>query len=496
MFFLTFIFLIITLALTYRNLEDKSIRFLYGIILGWVLSITGLILYLSSQNYYFNILNKFFFVGRWLWSKLILMNLNVDLTIRLMNLGIFLYYYSLLSFALAFTFKKGGKFRSKYIYIFLAIIPTAEFIMHDSKLYKLIMTANDPLHIYSPSFNNILHVIFRFGNLLYVLSAFFILINYYRTYANIKFFKSYTLLNIACLFPTAFVYYQIFSWAPKKLVRSTLIKGYFHYTLPDMDKYIIFVNIFPYLVVVAMTFMAWSIYKYNSIEAYYRNFDTHIRQSINTANLGVRAFTHSVKNHILAIQSEAEYLKEKHADNEETIYSLNLILDSCFRVNESLKDAANKLKDIKLDMRPTSLYLPIEKALTRFQPLKSNIRIDCSYACDTCYAYMDIKHMEEVLFNIIKNAIEAIGNEKGRIIITAEENNKEGIITISNTGSFIPEEMIEHIFEPFISAKASINNWGIGLSYCHKVIVGHGGKMNVESKEKEVTTFKIMLPLI
>ncbi|MOA12919.1 Sensor protein ZraS [compost metagenome] len=109
---------------------------------------------------------------------------------------------------------------------------------------------------------------------------------------------------------------------------------------------------------------------------------------------------------------------------------------------------------------------------------------------------MDEKQMTEVCLNIIKNAIEAMHMQHDKkITITIEDQDKWGCITIADNGPGIPQEYINDIFSPFFSTKSSANNWGVGLSYCHKMVSKHQGKIEVISHLKAGTTFKILLPI-
>ena len=65
-------------------------------------------------------------------------------------------------------------------------------------------------------------------------------------------------------------------------------------------------------------------------------------------------------------------------------------------------------------------------------------------------------------------------------------------ITISDTGVGIPADVIEKIFDPFFTTKDS--GTGLGLAVVHRIIEGHKGKIEVNSKEGEGTSFKITLP--
>jgi signal transduction histidine kinase len=60
----------------------------------------------------------------------------------------------------------------------------------------------------------------------------------------------------------------------------------------------------------------------------------------------------------------------------------------------------------------------------------------------------------------------------------------------------VPAEHLDSIFSPFFTTKSSLTNWGIGLSYCHKIVAAHDGDITAESEPQKGTLFKIVLPTI
>ena len=102
--------------------------------------------------------------------------------------------------------------------------------------------------------------------------------------------------------------------------------------------------------------------------------------------------------------------------------------------------------------------------------------------------------MEQVLINLIKNAVEACG-ENPEILISATSDHPGHIFLISvrDNGSGISPDAIDNIFVPFFTTKNGGS--GIGLSLSRQIISMHGGSIKVAS-EPGSTTFTIMLPLI
>jgi signal transduction histidine kinase len=92
------------------------------------------------------------------------------------------------------------------------------------------------------------------------------------------------------------------------------------------------------------------------------------------------------------------------------------------------------------------------------------------------------------------NAIEAIDEKVGEIIITTRYKDGEFTITIRDNGPGIPDYQIGKIFEPFFTTKSPVKGTGLGLSVVHRIIKSHGGRILVESEVGRGTQFTVMLP--
>lgn len=105
---------------------------------------------------------------------------------------------------------------------------------------------------------------------------------------------------------------------------------------------------------------------------------------------------------------------------------------------------------------------------------------------------VDEKMIEQVLINLLKNAMEAgEGRDDFRISIRAREEKANVKIEVTDNGPGISPEVIENIFVPFYTTKKEGS--GIGLSLSRQIIRKHGGNLEVTSKEGEGATFLISL---
>ncbi|CAG7607371.1 Adaptive-response sensory-kinase SasA [Paenibacillus solanacearum] len=491
MIIVTLIFLSVSVLVTYNKLNSTSTRFMYGIIASWVVSFVSFVLYLSKFNYYYNIIDSVFNFSPGTWNYLVLAKFNPLLLIRLLNLGVMLFYCSLLGFAVSFT-RSLSPGTQRRTYIVLAAGFAVSLVLYDPAVH--IAVQNESLRYALALSNHVVH----FAKYVMLVGAFTLMVHYYWKYPNIRFIKNMTLVHTLSLIPVALLHVMLFSWAPKNLVKATYLEGYYNYLQPTFGTHKLMLSIMPYVVYAALTFMLVIVYKYNSIETYRRNRDIQINKSIDTATLGTRAFTHALKNHLIAIQSEAEYLKDKHAGDEDTVYSLNLMLKSCEAGMGSINEAADKFKRIQLNLQAQPLEAPVRQALSLLEPRSATVEVRfIPESVPSPVAYIDAPHLSEAIYNLLKNAIESLaGQERGIVTVEIAQRNGWGMIRISDNGPGVPEELLDQIFNPFFTTKASVNNWGIGLSYCHKIVTGHDGKIQVESKVGAGTSFTIFLPVV
>ena len=103
--------------------------------------------------------------------------------------------------------------------------------------------------------------------------------------------------------------------------------------------------------------------------------------------------------------------------------------------------------------------------------------------------------LQQVLVNVILNAIQAIGRE-GQIEITLRTDKKrnEAVLIVRDNGPGIPREVRRHILEPFYTTKKE--GTGLGLSVSYGIIKNHGGEIKIETAKGTGTAIKITLPLI
>jgi len=208
------------------------------------------------------------------------------------------------------------------------------------------------------------------------------------------------------------------------------------------------------------------------------------------------SIAHEIKNPLISIQGFArrigttEYRDklEKYAKFiEEEADRLTQVLAKLLgfsRMDEPKKDLLN-MNDIVDD---TVLFM--EHHLTRFK----NVAISLEKKPDLPMVHVDRIHVQQTMVNLLMNAAQSMP-EGGRIQIRTGMNDQYVFIAITDTGIGIKDEDLDRIFEPFFTTKEKEQGTGLGLSLCKRLIEANAGKIEVESKIGEGTTFTIMIPV-
>jgi two-component system NtrC family sensor kinase len=136
-------------------------------------------------------------------------------------------------------------------------------------------------------------------------------------------------------------------------------------------------------------------------------------------------------------------------------------------------------------------------SLTRHKMELQNIRLTNDFQAGLAMVKGDANRLQQVLLNLIFNAIEAMP-EGGELDITTRlvKNDREIQIEIRDTGHGISEKNINHIFDPFFTTKKEGEGTGLGLSIVYGVVNNHGGNIRAESQENEGTVFILNFPAL
>jgi two-component system NtrC family sensor kinase len=102
--------------------------------------------------------------------------------------------------------------------------------------------------------------------------------------------------------------------------------------------------------------------------------------------------------------------------------------------------------------------------------------------------------IDQVLMNLLTNAVQALGEGAGEIRISAHPQRDTVVVTVTDDGPGIPPDVLPRIFDPFFTTKDVGEGSGLGLSIVHGIVERHGGHIEVQSASGQGTTFRLTFP--
>ncbi|HEY6954534.1 MAG TPA: HAMP domain-containing sensor histidine kinase [Flavisolibacter sp.] len=212
--------------------------------------------------------------------------------------------------------------------------------------------------------------------------------------------------------------------------------------------------------------------------------------------------THEIMNSVAPISSLADTLKNRlqrtvdEPNDPAAIEDLEIGIDTIKRRSEGLLKFAQTYRNLnkitKLNLKKLYVRELFGNLHQLMQPTLEQKNIDLEIILrETDLAFeADPSLIEQVMINLIVNAIEAVKEqEHPRIVLSAETSGKRVILKVADNGSGMPEELLDKIFIPFFSTKK--NGSGIGLSLCKQIVMLHKGNIQVQSVEKKGTIFSL-----
>ncbi|MCD2224999.1 cell wall metabolism sensor histidine kinase WalK [Listeria cossartiae] len=225
----------------------------------------------------------------------------------------------------------------------------------------------------------------------------------------------------------------------------------------------------------------------------------------------VNNVSHELRTPISMLQGYSEAIIDGVAQSDEEVREFaQIIYDESLRIGRLVNDMLdlarmeagfNQMDNQKLPLAPL-----LRKVISNFDVLAKENFVELGLELETPdleYSF-DPDRMEQVLINLIMNAIRHTGKEgyAGKVILkqTIDEEQSNLVITVSDNGSGIAEEDIPYLFERFYKVdkarkRGKAVGTGIGLAIVKNIVEAHNGKISVESELGKGSDFIITLPL-
>ena len=213
----------------------------------------------------------------------------------------------------------------------------------------------------------------------------------------------------------------------------------------------------------------------------------------------LNVMTHEIMNSVAPISSLADTLKNRiktlNMPAGNGLEDLELGMDTIKRRSEGLLKFTESYRSLnkitKLELQKVSVYDLFENLNTLMLPTleKKNIELDIILREINLSIEVDVNLLEQVLINLLVNAIEAVKDTpQPMITLSAEvQANQKTVLKVSDNGLGMSPELMEKIFIPFFSTRKTGS--GIGLSLCKQIMLMHKGNIQVQSTEGKGTVF-------
>ena len=234
--------------------------------------------------------------------------------------------------------------------------------------------------------------------------------------------------------------------------------------------------------------------------------DAAVLQSSKMASLGKLAagVAHEVNNPLSIIRESAGWIRDIINDGElgegpavddlqEALGDIDRHVERARTVTHRMLGFARRMEplheDVDLNMlaNQTTSFLENE---TRHR----NIQVVCKLDQDLPLITTDSNQLQQVILNLLENAIDAIG-ENGAITLSTTKAGDRVALEISDTGGGIAQELLSKVFDPFFTTKNAGEGTGLGLSIVYSTLNKLGGTIDVRSEPGQGTTFTVSLPL-
>ena len=214
-----------------------------------------------------------------------------------------------------------------------------------------------------------------------------------------------------------------------------------------------------------------------------------------TAGKMSASFAHEIRNPLSSMRMLAQMLMQKPEMSEERHrQSLRYILEEIERIDTIVKGLMDFARPSTLDLKQQPLVPVLQSVLDLMEANlahhKIQLVLDLSPA--TPEIQFDSDKLKQAFMNVVLNAMEAMP-QGGVLKVSTFTQNNSVCIKVEDIGVGIPEEDLEHLFEPFFTRKT--RGTGLGLANVKRILEEHGGNVEIESKPGEGTQVSLWLLL-
>ncbi len=228
--------------------------------------------------------------------------------------------------------------------------------------------------------------------------------------------------------------------------------------------------------------------------------EKNLAHARNLAVIGKTAgkLNHEVGNLLNNMELFIRLLKEKPMDLMKERHLVRIFEKDLGRARSFVKTCLQLAKRPEIRKVQLPLDTVVEEALTahRVTAEERGIEITTDWAGDLPKALLDHNMIHQVIQNLVKNSLDALGavDEQGRIVVSGHAENGTLRLSVADNGPGIPADGMEKIFEPFFTTKGE-KGTGFGLAIVNEIMIAHGGRIECVSSPGVGAEFRLYFPI-
>ncbi len=225
---------------------------------------------------------------------------------------------------------------------------------------------------------------------------------------------------------------------------------------------------------------------FNTMSVELKKREEEVKRSARLSAIGTTAsvIAHEMKTPLTSVTTYTELLQTNYEDPEFREKFTEVVAPQVTRLTKLVDDLLDYSRETRLVCTEVDLDLLLHQAMNFFGDLLVQHRVAPfeSLAADR-YVDGDADKLDQVFFNLVKNAVEAQVEGGALAVLTAVEGD-EAVVLVADAGPGIPAETAHSIFEPFFTTKSK--GTGLGLAITQKIVTAHGGSIRLWTPLREV----------
>jgi two-component system NtrC family sensor kinase len=233
------------------------------------------------------------------------------------------------------------------------------------------------------------------------------------------------------------------------------------------------------------------------VESLYKEVRVQLFQSSKLAAVGTLAsgIVHEMGNLLQITMGSAESIKrhwERTEDNKKRLEDICKVTEQSGQIARQLL-AFSRQDNAVYESMDVKEAIDESYELVKYNLGKNNVILVKNYDDNECKIIGNRNQIKQVMINFMNNARDAMKNG-GKLTVGCMPVEDKIVVSISDEGAGIPEEIRGKIFSPFFTTKEEGKGTGLGLSISRDIITQHGGAINLETSAGKGTTFRIDFP--